>query len=57
MRTLAIGDIHGCLAAFDHLIRFAKLTPQDTLVILGDVVDRGPDSRGVIARLMQLKSY
>ena len=57
MRTLAIGDIHGCLAAFDHLIRFAKLTPQDTLVILGDVVDRGPDSRGVIARLMQLKSF
>ena len=57
MRTLVIGDIHGCSAAFDHLIRFAKLTPEDTLIVLGDVVDRGPDSRGVIARLMLLKSY
>lgn len=57
MRTLAIGDIHGCSAAFDHILRLARPEPDDTLIILGDVVDRGPDSRGVVARLIQLKSY
>lgn len=57
MRTLAIGDIHGCSSAFDHLLRLTKLTPEDTVIILGDTVDRGPDSRGVIERLIRLKSF
>jgi serine/threonine protein phosphatase 1 len=54
-RTIAIGDIHGCLAPFELLL--SKLAPRtdDTLVILGDVVDRGDDSRGVIERLLKLR--
>ncbi len=48
MATYAIGDIHGCLTALKTLVGSLPLTDQDTLVLLGDYVDRGPDSRGVI---------
>ncbi len=55
MRTLAIGDIHGCSAMLDDLLAAVKPTAQDQLVFLGDYVDRGPDSRGVIDRLIALR--
>lgn len=54
-RTIVIGDIHGCLAAFDTLLHALALERSDTLVTVGDYVDRGPDSRGVIERLMELQ--
>lgn len=54
MRTLAIGDIHGCSKAFDHMLRLAKVRKTDTIITLGDYVDRGPDSKGVIDRLIWL---
>ncbi|MBX3399294.1 MAG: serine/threonine protein phosphatase [Gemmataceae bacterium] len=52
MRTLAIGDIHGCSAMLDDLLAAVQPTPDDRLVFLGDYVDRGPDSRGVLDRLI-----
>lgn len=55
MRLLAIGDIHGCLTAFDTLLDAVQPTPEDYLITLGDYVDRGPDSRGVVERLIELK--
>jgi serine/threonine protein phosphatase 1 len=54
-RTIAIGDIHGCLDPFERLLAAIELKADDTLVILGDVVDRGPNSRGVIDCLLALK--
>jgi serine/threonine protein phosphatase 1 len=54
MRTLAIGDIHGCARAFDALLAAVKPAAADLLVTLGDYVDRGPDSRGVLDRLVAL---
>ncbi|MBY0230428.1 MAG: serine/threonine protein phosphatase [Gemmataceae bacterium] len=54
MRTLAIGDIHGCLVALETLLAAVALEADDTVVALGDFVDRGPDSRGVIDRLIGL---
>ena len=48
MKCLAIGDVHGCLTALKTLIDFVQPNPDDTIVMLGDYVDRGPDSRGVI---------
>lgn len=54
MRTFAIGDIHGCLAPLKKLIKKLDLQPDDTLITLGDYVDRGPDSRGVIEYLIKL---
>ena len=53
-RTIAIGDIHGCLPALETLLAAIRPQPVDTLVLLGDYVDRGPDSRGMIQRLLKL---
>ncbi len=55
-RTIAIGDIHGCLTALQTLLDLIRPTPEDTIITLGDYVDRGPDSKGVIDRLIQLNS-
>ena len=54
MRTLAIGDIHGCRTALDHLLAFVDPLPGEILIALGDYVDRGPDSKGVIEKLIEL---
>lgn len=54
MRLLAIGDIHGCLRAFEALLEAVALRPDDQLIALGDYVDRGPDSRGVLDHLIAL---
>ncbi len=52
MRTLAIGDIHGMSGALDALMEAAAPTPDDVLIFMGDYVDRGPDSKGVLDRLI-----
>jgi serine/threonine protein phosphatase 1 len=54
MRLLALGDIHGCTLAFDTLLELVRLSNDDQLVTLGDYVDRGPDSKGIIERLLGL---
>jgi serine/threonine protein phosphatase 1 len=56
MRTLAIGDIHGCLRALDSLLEQVKPSRDDLVVTLGDYVDRGPDSKGVLDRLIDLRA-
>ena len=53
-RTIAIGDIHGCLAALETLLAAIRPKPDDTFITLGDYVDRGPDCRGTIQRLIDL---
>ncbi|MEW6428260.1 MAG: metallophosphoesterase family protein [Thermodesulfobacteriota bacterium] len=55
-RTLVFGDIHGCHRALIDLLALAAPDPRrDRLVFLGDYVDRGPDSRGVIDEILRLK--
>lgn len=56
MRVLAIGDIHGCSRAFDTLISAVAPTKDDRIVALGDFVDWGPDSAGVLDRIIELRS-
>ncbi len=53
-RTFIIGDIHGDSAALDRLLLKLPLADSDTLVFLGDYVDRGPDSAGVVDRVRRL---
>jgi serine/threonine protein phosphatase 1 len=54
-RTFVIGDIHGECEALDALLaKLPALEPQDTLVFLGDYVDRGPDSKGVVERVRSI---
>lgn len=55
-RILAIGDIHGCDTALEVLLGQLTLQLDDTVVLLGDVVDRGPGTRQVLERLLHLKS-
>ncbi len=47
-RLIAIGDIHGCHLEFADLLNQLALTRDDRLVLLGDLVNRGPDSCKVI---------
>lgn len=54
MRTIAIGDIHGCSQALQGMIQVIAPQPDDLLIFLGDYVDRGPDSKGVVQFLMDL---
>jgi serine/threonine protein phosphatase 1 len=56
-KTWIIPDIHGCLLTLKTLIEY-QITPQqgDELIFLGDYIDRGPDSKGVIDYIMKLES-
>lgn len=53
-RTIAISDIHGHTQALDAILAAIEPRPADTLVFLGDYVDLGPDSKGVLERLLGL---
>jgi len=54
-RTIVVGDIHGCIDEFDELIKklsYAK--GSDRLILLGDLIDRGPDSVAVVRRAREM---
>ena len=53
-RTIAVGDVHGCSRALKALIEAIRPADADTIVMLGDYVNRGPDSRGVLDCLADL---
>jgi serine/threonine protein phosphatase 1 len=53
-RTIAIGDIHGCAKTFFALIEKLDISEEDEIILLGDYIDRGPDSKGVINTIMAL---
>ena len=55
MSLIAIGDVHGCALTLDALIRSLDIGADDHLVFVGDYIDRGPDSKGVIDRLFALR--
>src|SRR5699024_6523817 len=57
MRTLAISDIHGELELFNKLLEKVNYNPkEDQLILLGDYIDRGPDSAGVLEKVRELKA-
>jgi serine/threonine protein phosphatase 1 len=48
-RCFVIGDIHGCARTYRRLVtEVIRLAPGDELYLLGDLIDRGPDSKGVL---------
>lgn len=53
-RLFAIGDIHGGYRSFDALLSLIEFSGDDRLVILGDFIDRGPRSREVIDRILEM---
>ena len=52
-RTIAIGDIHGCSATLIALLHAIGPGPHDLIVTLGDYINRGADTRGVLDRLIE----
>jgi serine/threonine protein phosphatase 1 len=54
-RILAIGDIHGCSVAFDALLDAVNPGPDDLMILLGDYIDRGPDSKKVVEHIIALQ--
>ena len=54
-RVIAIGDIHGCSAALASVLGAVRPSQEDTLVVLGDAIDYGINSQGVLDQLIELE--
>ncbi|WP_313691068.1 metallophosphoesterase family protein [Halorarum halobium] len=46
-----VGDVHGCPGAFDRLLAELGVTDDDLVIVVGDLVRKGPDSEGVVDRV------
>src|SRR5205085_2307808 len=54
-RTIVVGDIHGCIDEFEELLKTLSYKKEtDRLILLGDLVDRGPDSVGVVRKAREM---
>lgn len=56
MKKFAISDIHGALKTFKALLEDIQLSKNDELYLLGDYIDRGPESKGVIDHIWYLQA-
>jgi len=54
MKLIAISDIHGELKALERLFKKLEFTQKDKFIFLGDAIDRGPDSKGVVDFIINL---
>ncbi|MBL0224877.1 MAG: serine/threonine protein phosphatase [Geobacteraceae bacterium] len=55
-RSFVIGDVHGCSATLRRLVDDTlRPLPHDHIYLLGDLIDRGPDSRGVLDFIFELQ--
>jgi serine/threonine protein phosphatase 1 len=54
MRLLAIGDIHGCATALEALLTAVNPRAGDTIIGLGDYINKGPEAKATLDKLIQL---
>lgn len=54
MRHIIIGDIHGCLEELEALLHKTNAAQADRIIFVGDLVDRGPDSAGVVKKVLSM---
>ena len=54
-RYIAITDIHGELGKLESVLSKIETRPDDIFVFMGDYIDRGPDSKGVIEKVLEIK--
>lgn len=54
MRKIIIGDVHGCLSELKALLDMCSLQPADQLFFIGDLIDKGTDSVGVVKYVYEL---
>jgi len=58
LSSYAIGDLQGCLGAFERLLQLVDFRPgQDQLLLAGDLVARGPDSLGTLRKVYALRDH
>lgn len=55
-RTILFGDVHGCLVELERLVEQLVIQDTDKLVFCGDLVDKGPDSAGVVRFVRDLSA-
>ncbi|MBL8019265.1 MAG: metallophosphoesterase [Leptospirales bacterium] len=55
MRTIFIGDVHGCSTELKEMIRTLEISSHDRVIMLGDLINRGPDSVGVVEIVRERK--
>ena len=53
-KLFAIGDVHGCATELRTLLNQLPLTPDSTIVFIGDYIDRGPQSKEVVDTILEL---
>lgn len=53
-RYIAISDIHGELKKLNSVLSKIDMRPDDIFIFMGDYIDRGPDSKGVVERVLEL---
>ncbi len=51
-RTYVMSDIHGMADLFKRMLEQIRFSDEDTLYILGDMIDRGPDPAGILDFVM-----
>jgi len=51
-----VGDVHGCADSLDRLLAVLSVTDDDLVVFVGDLVRKGPDSRGVVDRVRGMEN-
>ncbi|MBQ1847036.1 MAG: metallophosphoesterase [Clostridia bacterium] len=54
--TYVISDIHGCYGKYIKMLELTELSDKDTLYVLGDVIDRGPDGIKILLDMMKRKN-
>ena len=55
-RTIFIGDVHGCLTELERLLDKLKYVVDDELIFVGDLINKGPDSWGVLQKVKSLQA-
>ncbi|OGR59621.1 MAG: hypothetical protein A2X36_05395 [Elusimicrobia bacterium GWA2_69_24] len=55
-RTIIIGDVHGCWRELQILLRKVRPAPEDLLISVGDLICKGPDTRGVLDWAMRCRN-
>jgi bis(5'-nucleosyl)-tetraphosphatase (symmetrical) len=53
MRHIIIGDVHGCIDELKELVQLLAPAADNQLIFIGDLIDRGPDSSGVVRQVVQ----
>ncbi|MBI2890319.1 MAG: metallophosphoesterase family protein [Nitrospirae bacterium] len=56
-RRVIVGDVHGCYREWKALLRELRIRPDDEVISVGDLICKGPDSRGVLESAMEMPNF